>query len=84
MRPFSGTENGEAEVSLTGSFERCYVPEVAPLAGVAKLAYAADSKSKVCIFCPLLNSSKLLESAQKNDFETLKPFAGILSGFEAF
>ena len=53
-------------------------------AGVAKLAYAADSKSKVCIFCPLLNSSKLLESAQKNDFETLKPFAGILSGFEAF
>src|SRR2546425_6742419 len=27
--PFFGTEKGEAEVSLTGSFERCYVPEVA-------------------------------------------------------
>jgi hypothetical protein len=30
---------------LTDSFERCYVPEIALLAGVAKLAYAADSKS---------------------------------------
>jgi hypothetical protein len=30
---------------LTGSFERCYVPQVPLLAGVAKLAYAADSKS---------------------------------------
>ena len=43
--PFSGTENGDAEAPLTGSFERCYVPELALLAGVAKLAYAADSKS---------------------------------------
>jgi integrase len=43
--PFSGTKNGEGEVPLTDSFERCYVPEVALLAGVAKLAYAADSKS---------------------------------------
>jgi len=43
--PFSGTPNGGSQVSLTGSFERCYVPEVALLAGVAKLAYAADSKS---------------------------------------
>ena len=43
--PFSGTENGELELPLTDSFERCYVPEVALLAGVAKLAYAADSKS---------------------------------------
>jgi len=42
---FSGTENRESEVPLTDSFERCYVPEVALLAGVAKLAYAADSKS---------------------------------------
>src|SRR5437867_2495376 len=25
--PFSDTENGKAEVSLTGSFKRCYVPE---------------------------------------------------------
>jgi len=30
---------------LTDSFARCYVPEVALSAGVAKLAYAADSKS---------------------------------------
>ena len=43
--PFSGIENREPEVPLTDSFERCYVPEVALLAGVAKLAYAADSKS---------------------------------------
>ena len=43
--PFSGTKNREGEVPLTDSFERCYVPEVALLAGVAKLAYAADSKS---------------------------------------
>jgi len=43
--PFPGTENGDVEVPLTGSFERCYVPEVSLSAGVAKLAYAADSKS---------------------------------------
>src|SRR5437867_1831804 len=43
--PFSGSKNDESRVTLTGSFERCYVPEVALLAGVAKLAYAADSKS---------------------------------------
>ena len=28
---FSGSKNGEDEPPLTGSFERCYVPEVAPL-----------------------------------------------------
>ena len=81
---FWGTENGEAEVSLTGSFERCYVPEVALLAGVAKLAYAADSKSRLCIFCPLLNCSELFETERENDFAALKPFAGILANFEAF
>ena len=43
--PFSVTANVDSEVPLTDSFERCYVPEVALLAGVAKLAYAADSKS---------------------------------------
>jgi hypothetical protein len=53
-------------------------------AGVAKLAYAADSKSKVCIFCPLLNSSELIESVRKIDLQTLNPFAGLLSHFEAF
>jgi len=84
MRPFSGTEKGEAEVSLTGSFERCYVPEVALLAGVAKLAYAADSKSGVCVFCPLRNSLNLFDPTDKNDLEALRPFAGILSHFEAF
>jgi hypothetical protein len=35
----------ESEAPLTETFERCYVPEVSLLAGVAKLAYAADSKS---------------------------------------
>jgi integrase len=43
--PFSGAKNCGGEVPLTDSFDRCYVPEVALLAGVAKLAYAADSKS---------------------------------------
>jgi hypothetical protein len=43
--PFSGITLEESDVSLTASFERCYVPEVSLLAGVAKLAYAADSKS---------------------------------------
>ena len=43
--PFSGLKNADPELPLTDSFERCYVPEVALLAGVAKLAYAADSKS---------------------------------------
>ena len=43
IAPVSGIEN--RQVPLTDSFERCYVPEVALSAGVAKLAYAADSKS---------------------------------------
>src|SRR6478736_1133129 len=43
--PFPGTQNGDAEAPLTTLFERCYVPEVSLAAGVAKLAYAADSKS---------------------------------------
>ena len=30
---------------MTDIFERCYVPKPALSAGVAKLAYAADSKS---------------------------------------
>src|SRR5262249_15618300 len=36
---------GQTELPLTVSFERCYVPGIALLAGVAKLAYAADSKA---------------------------------------
>ena len=43
--PFSGTEFERPAPTLTDTFERCYVPELALLAGVAKLAYAADSKS---------------------------------------
>jgi hypothetical protein len=38
-------KNPENSPPLTDSFERCYVPQVPLLAGVAKLAYAADSKS---------------------------------------
>ena len=53
-------------------------------AGVAKLAYAADSKSRLCIFCPLLNCSELFETQRENDFDALTPFAEILSNFEAF
>ena len=41
----SGPENSTNPAPLTDSLQRCYVPEVAVLAGVAKLAYAADSKS---------------------------------------
>ena len=53
-------------------------------AGVAKLAYAADSKSRFCTFCPLLNSSEHLESVDENARDKLNPFAGILSQFEGF
>jgi hypothetical protein len=53
-------------------------------AGVAKLAYAADSKSRLCIFCPLLNCSELFETERENDFDALKSFAGILANFETF
>ena len=59
-------ERSHRQVPLTDSFERCYVPEVALLAGVAKLAYAADSESEPCFFCSLRNASQLLESKQEN------------------
>jgi hypothetical protein len=45
IAPVSGSKNRDSEVPLTDSFESCYVPEVALLAGVAKLAYAANSKT---------------------------------------
>ncbi len=38
-------ENPKTPTPLTDSFESCYLPKVVLLAGVAKLAYAADSKS---------------------------------------
>jgi hypothetical protein len=82
--PETGSENRAPAVLLTNSFEKCYVPEVAVLAGVAKLAYAADSKLDFCTFCPLRNSSQQFESAELKSLDTLKPFAGILSNFEAF
>jgi hypothetical protein len=69
---------------LTDSFKRCYVPEVALAAGVAKLAYAADSKTGICFFCPLANSSQRFESKEKSAFDAVVPFAGILECFEAF
>jgi hypothetical protein len=50
-------------------------------AGVAKLAYAADSKWKLCSFCPLLNSSKRSETKEETDLDALKPFAGLLGNF---
>src|SRR4051812_35833143 len=45
IAPVWGIEIAGSEPPLTDTFERCYVPEVSLLAGVAKLAYAADSKS---------------------------------------
>ena len=50
-------------------------------AGVAKLAYAADSKWDFCNFCPLQNSSQSIDPAKENDLDTLKPFAGLLGNF---
>jgi hypothetical protein len=50
-------------------------------AGVAKLAYAADSKWEFCSFCPLRNSSQSLDPAKQNDLDALKPFAGLLGNF---
>jgi hypothetical protein len=81
ITPFSGSKNGESEVLLTDSFPRCYVPEVALHAGVAKLAYAADSKWKLCSFCPLLNSLQPIDPAKQNDLDALKPYAGLLGNF---
>src|SRR5262245_30345552 len=40
----SDSENPNDALLLTDSVVRCYVPEAALLGGVAKLAYAADSK----------------------------------------
>jgi hypothetical protein len=79
--PFSGSKNGDGEVPLTDSSERCYVPEVALSAGVAKLAYAADSKWDFCSFCPLRNTSQPLDPTKENDLDPLKPFAGLLGNF---
>jgi integrase len=59
IAPFSGTKNREAEVPLTHSSERCYVQFSPVLAGVAKLAYAADSKSDLLSF---LSASKLFQT----------------------
>src|SRR5262249_39076073 len=50
-------------------------------AGVAKLAYAADSKWEFCSFCPLRNSSQSLDPAKENDPDALKPFARLLGNF---
>ena len=53
-------------------------------AGVAKLAYATDSKSEICFFCPLRNSSNPLDVVEENNLDALKPFAGIFEHFDAF
>jgi len=53
-------------------------------AGVAKLAYAADSKWEFCRFCPFRNSSQPSDPAKENDLDALKPFAGLLGNFRAF
>jgi len=79
--PFPDTENGDAEVPLTGSCESCYAPEVALLAGVAKFAYAADSKREFCSFCPLRNSSQQSETTKENHLDVLPPLAGLLATF---
>ena len=77
----SDSENPDDALLLTDSFERCYVPEVALLAGVAKLAYAADSKTRFCSFCPLRNSSQQLETKEEKNTDDLRPFFGILGNF---
>jgi hypothetical protein len=48
---------------------------------VAKLAYATDSKWKLCSFCPLLNSAQPSDPAKENDLDALKAFAGLLGNF---
>jgi hypothetical protein len=50
-------------------------------AGVAKLAYAADSKWTFCSFCPLRNSSQPPDPAKQNHPDALKAFAGLLGNF---
>jgi hypothetical protein len=77
-------ENCNTQAPLTDSADKGYIRFSSLSAGVAKLAYAADSKSRLCIFCPLVNCSELFETERENDFDALKPFAGILANFEAF
>jgi hypothetical protein len=48
-------------------------------AGVAKLAYAADSKSGFCSFCPLRNSSQQSETTEESQVDALPPLAGLLA-----
>jgi hypothetical protein len=50
-------------------------------AGVAKLAYAADSKREFCSFCPLRNSSQQSETTKENHLDALPPLAGLLATF---
>ena len=45
------------------------------------MADAADSKWKLCSFCPLLNSSQQIDPKDEISPDALKPFAGILRNF---
>jgi len=69
------------EVALTDSARKGYIRFSSLSAGVAKLAYAADSKWKLCSLCPLLNSSQPSETIEENHLDTLPPLAGLFGNF---
>jgi hypothetical protein len=76
LHPKTITQVTRPELPLSDPFERCYVAGVTLSAGVAKLAYAADSKWEFCSFCPLRNSSQPLDPAKENDLDALEPTFG--------
>src|SRR5438046_10732799 len=68
------TGNSDAEIlntqpALMDSSDKGYIRFSSLAAGVAKLAYAADSKTEVCIFCPLRNPYYPFEIAEENDLD---------------
>jgi hypothetical protein len=77
----SDAENLISQPPLTDSSVKVYIRFSSVSAGVAKLAYAADSKWGFCSFCPLRNSSQQIDPAKENDLDALKPFAGLLGNF---
>ena len=70
-----------AEVALTDSSHAGYIRYSSSSAGVAKLAYAADSKWEFCSFCPFRNCSQQSETTREDYLAALPPLAGLLATF---
>jgi hypothetical protein len=77
----SRDEDLNSEAPLTDSSDKGYIRCSLVSAGVAKLAYAADSKWKFCSFCPLRNSSQQSETTKESQLDAHPPLAGLLATF---